>query len=62
MTSSESSISKLIDQSSLGSQDAKRARACVPLPTGQALARSAMTGARSARLRKPETSSRAGKG
>jgi hypothetical protein len=37
-------IERLIERSSLGSKDARRARARVPLSTGQAVARSAAAG------------------
>lgn len=37
-------MAKLIERSSLGSAEAKRTRARVPIATGRAIARSAMTG------------------
>lgn len=37
-------IERLIERSSLGSKDARRARARIPVATGRAIARSASTG------------------
>lgn len=46
MTSGQSkpTIKTLIERSSLGSADARAARSRVPMATGQAVARSSMTG------------------